>query len=192
VRHITAKSFLLLFAALIVHGCVPAPYIFHEPSARDGVLVHSLCHHLAPKDTIEFRVEGIKIQVRGQNNRLLINIYVPEGKSAQFMSDEITLHEGKSENAGAFKIARSSYYDGQPTGYVSIKPTDLLIGRTKALVKYGFAGDRLFEMSVPLDEKNRDHFYVGLPALHIGEQIYEFPVIEFTKKTGFGVMPANC
>ncbi|OPY80940.1 MAG: hypothetical protein A4E64_00103 [Syntrophorhabdus sp. PtaU1.Bin058] len=191
-KHASIRLLVTLIVVLILNGCMPAPYIYHEPRAEGGELVHSVCHHLAPRDTIEFQVEGISTQVRGQNNWLSINIYIPEGKSARFVSDEIMLFEDKPENARAFRISRSSYYDGQPTGYVTIKPTDLLIGHTKPLVKYGFAGDRLFEMSVKLDKRERDHFYVRLPALQIGEHLHEFPTIEFTKKTGVGIMSVNC
>jgi hypothetical protein len=186
------KVFLIMITAGMIYGCMPAPYIYHEPSAPGGELVHSLCHLLAPKDAIEFRVEGITAQVQGQSNALSVNIYIPEGLSAQFASDEVALYEDKPENARAFKINRSSYYDGEPKGYVTISPTDLLVGRTKPLVKYGRAADRLFEMSVQFDQKERDHFYVKLPALRIGGHLHEFPFIEFTKKTGVGVMSVNC
>lgn len=191
-RLTTVRAFMLFIVAALATGCMPAPYIYHEPSATGGELVHSPCHHLAPRDTIEFRFQGIKAQVRGQDNWLSFNIYVPEGLSAQFVSDEIAIFEDKPENAKYFKISSSSYYDGQPTGYVSINPTDPLVGRTKPLVKYGFAADRLFEMSAELDRRQRDHFFVKLPGLRIGDRFYEFPVIEFTKKTGVGIMSVNC
>lgn len=185
-------GFVLLLLSIGVYGCVPGPYIYHEPSAAGGVLVHSVCSRFAPRDTIQFPIGGIKVQLGGQNLGLTINIYVPEGKTAQFLSDEIGLYEDKPENTKTFTITRSVYYDGQPAGYVTVKPTDILIGRTKPLVKYGFAADRLFEMSVQFDKKERDHFYVRLPALRVGGQLYEFPVIEFNKKTGVGIMPINC
>lgn len=191
-RHTAFSSILTLLAVVLCYGCLPAPITYHEPSALGGELVNSVCHYMAPKDTIEFRIDGITAKIKGQNNWLSINIYIPEGKIAQFESDEIGIYEDKPENMKTFKIDRSAYFDGDPNGYVKVRPTEILIGRTKPLIKYGRAGDRLFEMTVQLDEKTRDHFYVKLPKLYIDKKPYEFPVIEFMKKTGVGIMPINC
>lgn len=99
---------LLFIVTTFIYKCMPAPYIYHEPSAPGGELIHSFCHLFAPKDTIEFQIEGIKTQIKGQNNWLSINIYVPEGKTAQFVSDEIGIFEDKPENLRVFRITRSA------------------------------------------------------------------------------------
>lgn len=189
---VKVKAILFLIAvSVIALGCMPAPYVYYEPSATGGKLVHSGFNLYEPKNAIEFRFQNIEITVRGQNNWLSINIRIPEGLSAQFVSDEIAVFEDKPENAKVFRITRSSYYDGQPAGYVNIGPTAPLVGRTKPLVKYGLSADRLFEMSAKLDENERDHFYVKLPAIRIGGQLKEFPVIEFVKKTGVHIAYIN-
>ena len=187
-RHFTILRFLMLFACIITYGCLPLPYTYHEPSAPGGVRIHSPCHGLAPRDTIEFRIEDIKIQIKASSASVAIDILVPEGKSAQLESDEILLYEDKPENSKLFKIVRSRYYDFKQGRYFEINSTDLMIGNTYGL----FSGDRPFTFWVYPDEKERDHFYIRIPPLRVGERRYEFPTIEFLKKTGFGILPVNC
>ena len=182
-----SHSFVILMALVVVQSCAPLPYVYYEPSATGGKLVHSLCAQFAPKDTIELQIEGIKARITVGDTLMLINIIIPEDTRAQFTTDEILLYEDKPENANHFKIVKTAYYDSKAKGYVTIQSTDSMVG-----AKFGIAGERLFEISVQLDGKERKHFFVQLPDIRAGEQLHRFPVIEFEKKTGVGIMPINC
>jgi hypothetical protein len=188
VKDCSCKLFLICFACIIAYGCVPAPYSYHQPSAPGGVLVHSFIdRHIGSKDTIEFKIGGVKTLVEGGDHWMSIVICIPEGKSIQLSSDEIGVYEDTPENAKQFKINRSAFIDlvGLKSKYVKVGPAELIDGPVEpAKVRY-------VEMSVELDKRTRDHFFVKLPQFHIGEQCYEFPIIEFVKQTGAGIFFIN-
>lgn len=178
--------FLLLVATC---GCVPGSFVYHEPTAPGGFLVHSPGLSLAPKDRIEFQASGIKIQLKGNQAGLLIDLFIPDQMSASLVTANIQLYENDSRDRKIFQIEDIMYFDFKESRYIKLGPTDVLMGSTR---QHALGSEpRQFHIFVPLDGPEKRHYFVQLPLIRIGESNTEFPPIEFRSKQGFGVGPVN-
>jgi hypothetical protein len=184
-------QFITFTFLLFIYGCFPGPVIYYEPISTDGELIQTHCGTAAaPKDTIQFQYENVKIQITSYVNYLRIYLYVPEGQSARLSSPDILIWSENGETKEKITIEKISYYNFNAKHYSQLGATDTMAGRVRKVV-FG-TEPQLFEIGIKTNEPTKEHFFIQLPSVIITNKNYELPIIEFIKKEGFGIFPVNC
>jgi hypothetical protein len=171
-----------IFVGLLVAlaGCIPAIYTYWQPHGEWGKLINPSEVNIISNDTLEVRLSDIKVWVNGNGKSVTIRLLIPQGKSAEFVSDEVTLFVGRSTNILRFDSISSSDKD-------VLRPSDTMVGSKLYGRLIGEDQPKSFWVSIDLGGEEKSQYGIKPPAIKIGNQVSEMPRIEFNKKTGFGI-----
>jgi len=180
---------ILLTLVVTICGCIPVCTIYWEPAAQEGKIRNSVPGAVGFKDMIELSFNDVKIQLMGAKPGLVIDLLIPEGKSASFVADELELYEDQvSPRMIKFKMFN---WDPKTLKPYDISPKDVMHGKNINIALFGGPQPMIYISNVYFGGKEMRHYFVKLPPLKVGEQVYKIPIVEFTRKEGFGVGPVN-
>lgn len=190
IKSLFFDKMVLLMLFFIILGCIPIITTYWEPSAHDGKLLNSAKGTVGYKDMIEFSFNGVNIQLTSGGSWLVLNLLVPEGKSVAFLSDVIEINENKSSRMIRFKM---SDWDKKTLKEFEISPLQVMYGENTSVATFGgnlpktYAGVGHFKFTdTPII-----NYSVKLPLLKVGDQIFDIPMVSFTRKDGYGIGPIN-
>jgi hypothetical protein len=166
------KFFSVMLLSILL-GCIPAVYTYWAPSAEGGKLSSGDSGTIAANDHIEFSFHDVRIQVTGNGTGIGFQLRVSPERPVSFVSDEVQVYERQVQAIQKVHFQVYSIDSPTPTR-LYVRPTDTLTGR-------------FFVADIEFGGAERVEYRVRLPAIKIGEQVYEIPEIDFTKKKGFGV-----
>jgi hypothetical protein len=160
----------------VLCGCIPYSLTYWEPYASGGKSLNSSAA-IGYKDMLEFSFNDVKVHFMGDETCLSVDIFIPKEKSASFITEEMELHDNNS-SPKIIKF-RMTYWDKKTLTQVYISPLRNMHGKNTYYGKVWFGGVA------------QSNYVIKAPLLKVDDQIFEIPIIEFTKKEGFGVGPIN-
>ena len=195
---ISRHTIIVLFL-IALFGCAPMNVKYYKPSAVNGKLVGpSSCGTLiGPRTGIEFKNDGLIMQVLARGGSITIIITVPDGESAAFVSDELEIRIDINSEPIKLKLSELTYnhyrnIDIKPEyEKINIKPTDIMIGKVYKL-SWVLKQPRHHSTSAFMQGSLPEQFYMNLPSIMFGVTEIKYPVIKFMKTKGVGVYSVNC
>jgi hypothetical protein len=141
----------------------------------------------APKDTLEFNVEGalLLVWMHPYGKFLQFELHVPEGVSVSLAETEILLRELGRNDKG---VPIFYFVDGSYKALKGLAETQFKGGNDRGF----FNKHNVYTFSVEFDIPLKEEFYVTLPSIVTNTRTVRIPEIHFEKKKGFGIYPINC
>jgi hypothetical protein len=173
----------------IICGCIPISLSYWEPAAPGGRLLNSIPGTIGYKDMLELSFNDVKVQLLGVEYGLSVDLLIPEGRSASFVADELELYEGQF----APKMIKftMTVWDKRTLKSFQISPMSVMYGKNTNIALLGGPQPKSYPSSIEFGGGDRARYSVKLPPLKIGDQVFNIPVVEFTRKEGFGIGPVN-
>ncbi len=174
---------------IAVSGCVPFSLTYWEPTAQGGRLLNSVPGTVGYRDVIEFSFTDIAVRVIGGGAWLAVNLRVPEGRSASFVTDELELYEYQSPPR-ILKFTMT-VWDPKTLEPFQISPTSVMHGKNTNVALLGRSQPKSYPASIEFGGGEWNRYTVKLPPLKVGDQVFEIPTVTFNKRNGAGVGPIN-
>lgn len=172
-----ATLFTIAVFSIVVCGCVPERRIYWAPIAEGGKLAIADRGGLGPKDKIQFTLDTVRVFLSGDGNAVRGGLIIPKDRVASFVSDQAELLDAISQITTKITI-EAEVLDSTYTQWVVRDPIEGVSGRQ-------------LSFSVLFGTGEKSHYSVKLPAIRVNGTVHDLPVVEFTKKEGFGVYPIN-
>ena len=168
---------------------MPVSLTYWEAAAHGGKLLNSVPGTVGYKDMIELSFDYVEVQLIGGRSWLSVDLLIPEGKTASFVTDEVALYEEQPlPRMIKFKMTD---WDPKTLKPFDISPTDVMHGKNTNVAFLGGPEPKTYGGSIQFGEGERTHYSVKLPLLKVDDQIHNIPVVEFTRKEGVGIGPIN-
>lgn len=183
------NCFVLLMSFIVLCGCMPVSLTYWEAAACGGKLLNSVPGTVGYKDMIELSCDYVKVQLIGGGSWLSVDLLIPEGKTASFVTDEVELYEDQSSP----RMIKFKMTDWNPKTLkpFDISPMDVMHGQNTNIAILGGSQPKTYGGSIQFGAGERIHYSVKLPPLKVDDQVHNIPVVEFTRKDGFGIGPVN-
>ena len=179
----------LLMLLVAMFGCIPISLTYWEPAVPGGKPLNSAPGTVGYKDMLELSINDVGIQFVGGGSWIVVKVLIPEGRSVSFVSDELELREDKAYSKMLkFKM---SDWDPKTLKKFHISPRDVMHGKNTSVLLLGGLRPMVYAGSIKFGGGDRLHYAVTLPSLKVGDQVFNIPVVEFTRKEGFGIGSVN-
>ena len=159
---------------------MPLYLTYREPVAHGGRLSNSVQGTVGYKDMVEFSFNDVTVQVIGGGSWLSIELLIPEGKSASFLTDKLEIYE--DQNIARILNFQMTDWDPSTMQQFYFSPTSAMIGKNTSIAILGGSRPKVYVSSINFDGGDRIHYSVKPPSIRINDQVFELPVIEFTRK----------
>jgi hypothetical protein len=170
-----------LLSVGLLTGCIALPHRYHFPEAPTGTPIRNGCATIiGPRETLEFRLDGVELRVRGGARRVDVRLVVPAGHAVVLTSDEALMtRNGRDERLA---LRGFTYWDSRARTNRVIAPGDPLVGSAR------------MHLHLRLPRPGAGDYALQLPAVRIDGTPHEVPAITFVRRWTFGayLILLNC
>lgn len=186
------RGVLQLLLVLACVACMPLPRQLFIPEGTGGHVKYTACSTKGVPDSIEFDIDGMKLDVRvaaitDGRNYLEVRFEVPKGKVVHLQGDKVTFLWGNRRPASEGVFEKISLGGGnifaieQPERQPYMRPVgEPMVGR------------RTFWLSTYVTPQPDSDFSVVLPPITVNGVVAALPEVFFRKGPFAIIAPLNC
>ena len=134
-------------------------------------------------------VHGVKFRMRAHQAGLEFRLNLPSGTAAEIPDADVIVTDRLA--SVKYRLDPFTYYDRTGNRTVTVNIFERLIGANETFA-FGQVEPRPFQSFVSFTGRAPDAFEVQLPDISVNGSRVHFPLIQFTKESGFGLYPINC
>lgn len=188
----TGRRVLQLLLVLACVACMPLPRQLFIPEGTGGAVKYTACSTKGVPDSIEFDIEGMKLDVRvaattGGRHFVEVRFEVPTGKVVQLQGNKVTFLWGGTRPGSEAVFEKISLAGG------NIVAMDLpALQQHTRPVGEPMVGRRTFWLATYIDPQPGGDFSIVLPPITVNGGITALPQVIFRKGPLAVIAPFNC